>query len=110
LEPVNEDKAEREGEWVGYYPESGEFLPDGRLRVKTSGRTDGEIWDGYIESAPRTRFISHGQSGCATRTSTLPDKPRRSARRVVRGAGQGEPLPGWAMRAKSSAGRAFPSG
>lgn len=49
MEPEGAEEAD---EWVGYYPEFSEFLPDGRLLVKTSGRTDGEIWDGAIEVGP----------------------------------------------------------
>jgi hypothetical protein len=39
--------------WTGYYPEFGELLPNGNLRVATSGRDEsGEIWDGFVEIAP----------------------------------------------------------
>jgi hypothetical protein len=39
--------------WTGYYPEFGDLLPNGNIRVKTSGRDEsGEIWDGWVEVAP----------------------------------------------------------
>lgn len=36
--------------FTSYHPHFGKLLPDGRLRIPTSGRADdGEIWDGFIE-------------------------------------------------------------
>jgi hypothetical protein len=93
LEPVDTEKAEepeKADEWVEHYPEFGELLPDGRLRVKTSGRTDGEIWDGYIEVGPEdpryfpwTERLRNKDAYFAQRAEAISE-----ARRQRRGAGR----------------------
>jgi hypothetical protein len=87
--------------WTGYYPEFGDLLPSGNLRVSTSGRDgDGVIWDGWVEITPDDprfadwlkRWQNRGQYLDAFREETRQARrKRRDANRAMRDASrQGE--------------------